>query len=231
MSGLKISDLKIFVVHYKLLKPRKREMIAKFEKFNITNYEFIEIDRNELTEEQKNVFVKDLSKVGAAISLSHHYAYKEIADKYDHALILEDDVIFADNFIEKFNTYLSQLPADYDMLFIGNGCNLHIENHRIVPNQYIYEKCLHPTDWGGNGATRCTDSYIVSKKFATKICDYMRNLKEKISEVGIDWWLNGAARDCKFKVYWAEPTIVTQGSQTGTFQNSFFAEPDNFNNN
>ena len=32
MSGLKISDLKIFVVHYKLLKPRKRDMIAKFDK-------------------------------------------------------------------------------------------------------------------------------------------------------------------------------------------------------
>jgi hypothetical protein len=56
----------------------------------------------------------------------------------------------------------------------------------------------------------------------------MRNLKEKISEVGIDWWLNGAARDCKFKVYWAEPTIVTQGSQTGVCENSFYAEPDNF---
>jgi hypothetical protein len=36
----------------------------------------------------------------------------------------------------------------------------------------------------------------------------------------IDWWLNVASRDNDFKVYWAEPTIVTQGSQNGLFKTS-----------
>jgi hypothetical protein len=35
-----------------------------------------------------------------------------------------------------------------------------------------------------------------------------------------DFWLNIAARDNNLEVYWAEPTIVTQGSQTGLFQTS-----------
>jgi hypothetical protein len=42
--------------------------------------------------------------------------------------------------------------------YIGDGCNLHIE-----PNKFIYEKGLYPTQWGGDGSSRCTDSYLVNK--------------------------------------------------------------------
>jgi hypothetical protein len=121
--------------------------------------------------------------------------------------------------MNKLNNYITQLPKDYDMLFIGDGCNLHIENHKLISNQNIYKKCLYPTSWGGDGASRCGDSYIISKKCANKLCEYINNLKDKI-KLPIDWWLNVAARDNNFKVYWSEPTIVSQGTQYGTFQSS-----------
>jgi hypothetical protein len=97
---------------------------------------------------------------------------------------------------------MSYLPEDYDMLFIGDGCNLHIEKHKLISNKHIYEKCLYPTNWGGDGASRCSDSYIISKKCANKLCEYLKNLKNKIN-LPSDWWLNVAARDNNFKVYWA----------------------------
>jgi hypothetical protein len=105
------------------------------------------------------------------------------------------------------------------MLFIGNGCNLHIEKDKIENGKYIYEKCLYPTSWSGDGATRCLDSYIISKNCAVKICNYIDNLKSQIN-LPIDWLLNVIARNNNFKVYWAEPTIVTQGSQNGIFEGS-----------
>jgi hypothetical protein len=105
------------------------------------------------------------------------------------------------------------------MLFIGDGCNLHIENHKLIPNKNIYEKCVYPTGRGGDGATRCTDSYIITKTCASKLCEYINNLEDKI-KLPIDWWLNVSVRDNNFKVYWAEPTIVTQGTQCGIFQSS-----------
>jgi len=154
-----------------------------------------------------------------AISLSHFYAYKQISDKYYNGLIFEDDVILSENFTDILNKYITQLPEDYDMLFIGDGCNLHIEKHKLIPNKNIYEKCLYPTGWGGNGATRCTDSYIITKACASKLCEYINNLEDKI-KLPIDWWLNVAARDNNFKVYWSEPTIVCQGTQYGRFQSS-----------
>jgi glycosyl transferase family 25 len=89
----------------------------------------------------------------------------------------------------------------------------------LIPNTYIYKKCLYPTKWGGNGAGRCTDSYVVNKKCAKKLCEYIQNLSYKI-QLPVDWWLNVAARDNTFNVYWSEPTIVTQGTQNGLFTSS-----------
>ena len=165
------------------------------------------------------MFHKNYTNCQMSMSLKHFYAYKEISDKYDNGLILEDDAILINNFTDILNKYMEQLPKNYDMLFIGDGCNLHIEKNKLIPNQNIYEKCLYPTRWGGNGASRCSDSYIISKICANKLCKYINNLNYKI-ELPIDWWINVAARDNNFKVYWAEPTIVTQGTQNGLFQTS-----------
>lgn len=211
--------MKIFVIHYAKLIDRKKHILEQFLKHDITNYEFIEIDRDEIHKHNTKMFQTNFNTSQIAISLSHFYAFKQISDNYEYGLIFEDDIVLSTNFINILNGYINQLPKDYDMMFIGDGCQLHIENHKIIPNKNVYEKCLYPTNWGGDGATRCTDSYLVSKKCATKLINYIDNLKYKI-ELPIDWWLNIAARENNFKVYWAEPTIVTQGTQNGLFKSS-----------
>lgn len=215
--------MKIFVLHYTKLTDRKKHIISQFENHNILDYEFIEkFDKDEINDIYNLKFEK--IKLGSAsLILKHHYVYKQIAEYDDNDndfLILEDDVILTDNFMTILNQYMTQLPKDYDMLFIGDGCNLHIEKDKIIPNKFIYEKCLYPTKWGGDGATRCTDSYVISKKCARTLCDYFNNLKYKIN-LPIDWWLNVAARDNNLKIYWAEPTIVKQGSESGLFNISY----------
>uniref|UniRef100_A0A6C0JLR6 Glycosyl transferase family 25 domain-containing protein n=1 Tax=viral metagenome TaxID=1070528 RepID=A0A6C0JLR6_9ZZZZ len=211
--------MKIFVIHYKKLIDRKVHILEQFKKYNITDYEFIEIDRDELYNQDISMFQTNFSNSQIAISLSHFYAYKQIRDKYKHGLIFEDDIILSDDFINIFKKYISQLPINYDMLFLGDGCNLHIEKDKLIHNKYIYEKGLYSTNWGGDGSTRCTDSYLVSKNCATKICEYINNLSYKI-DLPVDWWLNLAARDNNLKVYWSEPTIVTQGTQNGLYTSS-----------
>jgi len=212
--------MKIFVLHYSKLVDRKRHILEQFNKQGIIDYEFIEkYDREDLQDCDMLLFDKCVKKSNISLTNKHFYVYNIIAENYEYALILEDDVILCDNFIEKLNNYITQLPENIDMLFIGDGCNLHIEKHKLIPNKNIYEKCLYPTSWGGNGASRCSDSYIITKKCANKMCEYINNLKYEIT-LPIDWWLNVATRDNNFKVYWAEPTIVTQGTQNGTFQSS-----------
>jgi GR25 family glycosyltransferase involved in LPS biosynthesis len=214
--------MKVFVIHYKKLIERKVNIINQFKKHNITNYEFIDIDRDDLEKYNTNIFETNYTKSQMAISLSHFYAYKQISEKYDNGLIFEDDAILCNNFTNFFNKYINDLPSYYDMLFIGDGSKLHIKRNKLIPNKNIYQKCLYPTSWGGDGASRCTDSYLVSKKCANKLCEYIQhieNVGHKIKKP-IDWWLNVAARDNKFIVYWAEPTIVTQGTQNKIYETS-----------
>ena len=118
--------MKIFVIHYKKLVKRKENILKQFEKYNITDFEFVEIDRDE----------------------------------------------------------------------------------------------LHSTSWGGDGATICVDSYLINKKCAIKLCEYFNNLSSKIN-LYIDWYLNTIIRNYNFKIYWMEPTIVTQGSENGLFIKSY----------
>lgn len=208
--------MKVFVIHYKKLVERKKHMLEQFRKYNITDYEFIEIDRDELQNQTTSMFKEGYDTAQIAIALSHFYAFYQISNKYTYALVLEDDAELSDNFIDKLNMYITQLPEDYDMLYIGDGCNLHIEPHLIEPNKYIYSKGLHETSWGGLGSSRCTDSYLMSRTCALKLCNYINNLKYTIG-VPVDIWINIAAIHTAMKVYWAEPTIVTQGTQNGMY--------------
>ena len=196
--------MKIFVIHYKKLIERKKHILEQFEKHNITEYEIIDIDRDELDGYDLTKF-ENLPNSYMAIGLSHLYAYNEIKNNYDEALILEDDVIFCDDFMTVFNNYLKQLPKDYDMCFYGSCFHLHIEPQNLIPNKNIYEKSLE------NGSTRTIHCYMVSKKCAIKVCDYFDNIKYKIN-MATDMWLNIVARDINLKMYWAEPTISMQGS-------------------
>jgi GR25 family glycosyltransferase involved in LPS biosynthesis len=211
--------MKIFVIHYKKLIDRKEFMLKQFEKYNLTDFEFIEIDRDEVENYDLTIFKEDFKKIHKsqmAITLSHIFAYKEILDKYENALIFEDDAILCENFIEIYNYYLTQLPENYDMLFIGNGSFLHIKKELLVPNKNIYLKSVEIEDWAPMGAAKCTESYLVSKKCAKKLLESIEKIKNKVN-LPIDWWLTYLLKENNLIVYWAEPTIVKQGTQNGMF--------------
>jgi glycosyl transferase family 25 len=212
--------MRVFVIHYAKLLDRKRHILEQFAKHNITDFEFVEIDRDELDREDTSMFEPGYNPAQIAISLSHFYAYKQIAEKYGDGLILEDDAMLAESFVYRLESYMTYLPANYDALFIGNGCNLHIRPQDIVPGKYVYEKSHEPTSWGGQGATRCADSYVVSHACANRLRAHIDGLTQKIN-LPIDWLLNIMLRDTDGLVYWAEPTIVTQGTQNGMFATSY----------
>ena len=205
--------MKVYIIHYKVLTNRKETILYQLQQNNITNYEFVEC----FDDKYKYKFDDNYKEAMLSLTSKHFTIYKKIAENDECALILEDDVILNEDFSNILNKYVAQLPSDYDMLFLGDGCGYHIEKDRIKEDIYVYEKCLYPTNWGGDGATRCTDSYIMSKKCAIKLSNYIDNLNYKIT-LNSDWWLNVAARDNNFKVYWAEPTIIINGSIRGYYK-------------
>jgi len=220
--------IKIFVIHYKKLIERKQHILEQFNKLNITDFEFITLDRDEIDLNHYYPYFSDNfihHRANVAIVASHFMAFSKIAnnENYDAGLIFEDDVFIDDDFNQKFENCLKQLPQSYDLLFLGNGCNFHIQKDKIKDDIYVYRKGVEPTHWGGNGITRCTDSYLVSKKCAINLCNYIENNVKNNHKINMntDHWLNDVARFFNLEGYWAEPTFITQGTQNGAYQNSY----------
>ncbi len=211
-------SMKVYVLHSSNLSKRKKHILEQFRKHNIYNFEFIEkFDAREITEEESRPFAKDYKRTLMSLFLKHIYVYQLIAkDSEATALIFEDDVILGDDFYETLEKYMNEANgvSEYDMLFIGCGYNLHINKEVIEDDKHIYK----------NPYTRATDSYVITSSCAKKICDYYEATLMGATALAypitlpINLWLNKAILDKGLNVYWCEPTIVSQGSQSGLFE-------------
>lgn len=105
------------------------------------------------------VFVP-ITKGGIGVALAHRNAYLNVLESQEeYVLILEDDIHMSDNFTERLNEYLKEIPT-FDILFIGFHQITIDEN----VNQNNRNKCyLIPNNaWGLFG-------YIINKKAASDL--------------------------------------------------------------
>lgn len=212
--------MKTYIIHYTPLAERKAHMDRLLAgEWILEDPEFIvQADRETMTAADLTNYADPilsgwptLKPADKSVISKHIAAWKKVKEI---SIIFEDDVILAAGFSDTLSKYVAELPADWDLLFIGDGCNLHMPAHYISPSEHIYPKSLQPTSWGGDGATRCADSYVISERCAAAFAgDTERPIRKPI-----DFYMNDLCRKYDCKVFWAEPTIVTQGSETGLFE-------------
>jgi len=152
--------------------------------------------------ESEKLYKLNLAEIANAIT--HIHFYREMVNHgYETALILEDDIILAPNFVELLKYYMRQLPDNWDMLYPGSGSGLHVPNPDPKVNVY-----LHP-----HRGSRTADSYIIRKGAAEKI------LSTAVPFVlPFDWELHFHQLHHDLQVYWGEPSLTAQGSETGLYQ-------------
>lgn len=219
--------LKTYIVHYKPLIARREFMSRQLKHHKFENVKFYtEYDGNELTQEivekyystdfiiQKTKydiwFPTNLPRIlkpsDISVTIKYIKIYEEIANGTDdYALIMEDDSVLDKEFVPKFNKLFDETPKTFDMIFLGSGCDLHAEN--MKPGISVYRKS-HP-------AARCVSATVVSKKACQNL------LKTIIPfHLCIDWELNYQMYIHNMEVYWWEPPLVQQGSETGLFKTS-----------
>tara|TARA_R110000868_G_scaffold45841_23_gene151867 strand:+ start:4598 stop:5269 length:672 start_codon:yes stop_codon:yes gene_type:complete len=216
----KLFNIKTYVLHCKTLSSRKEHMLFQFEKHNFSNFEFYEqFDADELSDNDiQKYYVCDakherhrggfhkLSLPEISLTIKHYEVYRKIVDRSDdYCIVMEDDSLLSEDFSTKFFAMYEQAPPSYDFIFISSGCNLHIDP--LEENKLIYPKS-HP-------ATRCTGAMVVKKEACKKLLDTMVPF-----HMVIDWELNHQLYLHNFNVYWAEPTIVEQGSESGFFKSA-----------
>ena len=111
------------------------------------------------------------------------------------------------NFTKIFNEALSNSPEDWDVIFFGSGCDMHIASDTSEERVKAYRK-KHP-------ASRCADSYIISKNAVKKI---IKTFKPFASAYDFELACHMYLHD--LKVYWWEPSLTKQGSQCGMYEST-----------
>lgn len=223
-------NTKTYILHCKKLQNRK-VFIDNQIKNIFSNYEFYEdYDADELTDKiikdyydpspekqlkkfklwfeqnKGNAKPRLLNLAEISLTIKHFEVLKKIAKSSDdYAIVLEDDVIFDKNFINLYEKYMLQTPNSFDVIFMGSGASLKPKN--IESNKFVYLK-NHP-------ASKCADSYIITKKAAI-------NIVKTYSPFNIcsDYELAYQMYYHNQEVYWWEPAIVIQGSETGLFKST-----------
>ena len=214
---------KIYVAHYSPLKERKEVLSKKLTDYGVEAH-WIEDEPTERDIERLHgntpllwnhktenldygapVPHKQLTKSEISIAFKHLKIYEDIvANKVQTALVLEDDVVFDNDFINNFNFNLMSTPNDWDLIFIGAGCNLRIPKNRRITGKVAYKK-EHP-------ASKCMDSYLINYSASDKIYNTVIPFT-----LPIDFEINYHMRVHGMTVYWWEPPIIKQGSQCGLY--------------
>ena len=201
---------KIFICHWSKLTDRKEELIKVLSEENIFDYEFVcDYDKDTWSEEEiKYDFPKifevvegygrKLKSSEISLSLKHVKIIREVAEKYEYALVLEDDVILCDNFVEEFLESHNQLPDDWDIAWVGTCCGLHAPTSE---GKRVYRV---------NGS-RCTHAYAISNIGAKKVLSEL-----KYCNTGSDFFFNLLIEKFNLNNYWFEPALAIQSPEFKT---------------
>jgi len=138
-------------------------------------------------------------------ALSHIMMWKEISNKNEPYLILEDDITFENNFMEKLLYLLENTDPDWDILFLGHFFYDEKNNkndQELKASRWSREKASS-LSMGG------TIGYLIKPSGALKLLDFVN---QKGITNGIDWVMlkaiDSVSKYGQLKFYYSEPKII-----------------------
>jgi GR25 family glycosyltransferase involved in LPS biosynthesis len=221
----RLKQLPVYVIHAPRLVERRSHLEAALAAHGVEAEWVTEPDAGTMTPEMarryyrpnrlrwwrrtsatRRIPFRPLTTREVAVTIAHVETLRKIARGRDKwALVFEDDAVLDPSFGERFDEYFRQLPTDAEMVFIGSCCGLEIEE--TEPGRRFYRK--------DNPATKCSDATVVSRRAANAV---LRTIVPFV--LTIDWELNYQLARHGVVVYWLEPPLVTQGSQSGAYASS-----------
>ena len=205
----------INLIHYTKLSERLPVILKEFENSIFKLKTVHQFDKEDLSKEDLKKFDTNyMSRGEISCFMKHVHVYEELvkSSEKDFSIVIEDDILLENNFDNKMKKLLKKLPNNFHFIFFGSSkLNMHIPTYKRRPFKNLYKKTNIPTTWGGNGMTKTTDSYIISKEGAQKVLD--RAKKIDILDDAFDFWLNQSARDLNLNGYWYEPTFTKYNIQ------------------
>jgi glycosyl transferase, family 25 len=204
----------ILVIHVKTFLDREQHMRDELGRFGLP-FEFVlDHDAVEITPEIEVEYFDPgcaLSKAEKSCCMKHLLAMRRIArlSDDDFGLVLEDDVVLADNFLEILGKAVDEAARLTGPRTIQVGCanNLHVPKHLIRAGSYLYRA----------SQVRATDSYLIDAESARRRIAFIEQHK---MDLPADHLFNKTDTACGIPILWLEPTVVEQGSMNGRFQSA-----------
>ena len=213
----------IYICHYSKLTDRKVHMELQLKETGLDKLCEItwltQFDRETLTkstilenyryDNSKMYRICTMSEI--ALAICHNYAISQIAEKHNYAMIIEDDMVFKENFLENLK-YILSFKNDWEILSIGGHYSDKDGDYEDYKNS-----CKDVTLTNPKVQTTPTGCYILKKTACENI---MKQPRFKPFCSPIDETMFYVLNDVK--VYWSLPFLCYEGSKGGIFNSSQF---------
>jgi len=141
----------------------------------------------------------------AGCALSHRKIIELAKERqYANFLVIEDDTVFCEDFLNKIDSYMQQVPNDWDMLYFGGN---HLS--QLKPQNINVGKCTH---------TLTTNCYAMQHSLYDEVLKHLPNnvveLVKPIDSLYTDFQKNN-----NFNIYSFKPHLVWQDSIFSDIEN------------
>jgi glycosyl transferase, family 25 len=137
-----------------------------------------------------------LPKGSLGCALSHIAVWQEVvAREWPSCVIFEDDVVLPGSFVEDARQYLSEVPPDFDIVYLGSGKTA-TANIRKFVSPHVFEP-FYPRE-GMYG-------YVVSAKGAKKLLANLFPIR--LANGGVDTVVGKLVRQRKLRAYHVWPVL------------------------
>ncbi len=210
----------LLVINVKGFVERRRHVEAQLARFGLRGELIHDFDADEITPELDRRWFAggELNRGQKSCALKHLEVIRRVvAHGWQHCLVLEDDVVLADDFVDGVRAALAETrdePHPY-VIYLGAGGNFYTPASRRQPGRRIYPA----------GKGRFTDSYVIGVHEA--------RLRLAAIEAGpmtkpIDVVFETIDRAAGIRFLWLEDPVVEQGSKLGMFRTSLESAPPNW---
>ena len=210
----------ILIINVKSFVERRRHVEAQLARFGLRGEFIHEHDADEIDAELDRRFFTggELNRGQKSCALKHVEALQRIAGHgWQRCLVLEDDVVLANSFIEGIEAALAEtrdLPHPF-VIYFGAGGNFYTPASQRRPGRRIY-----PAEKG-----RFTDSYIAGAEEARL---RLARIRAEPMRKPIDNTFDMIDRQAGIRFLWLEDPVVEQGSKLGIFRSALESAPPNW---
>lgn len=210
-------NLRVHVIHYTPLIERRVHMERELSVREVNHFPLrwvTEHDREQIEARHASGEFGNPQAFGASfvsVILKHLDVFQNAAaSDIPWHLALEDDVFIDPEWRPKLERLLTELPEDWEIVFVGDGCKLHIPFWMRHRGKSVHFRGHHATWWGGGGISRCAAGYLIRPESARRFLTSIHTAPP--FSAPIDWLMNRAGADLKIRSHWAEPPLIRQGA-------------------